>query len=344
MQCLKMNLWLLLAFTTLAECRYQKRSAHSCPDLCSCSSGTGVVCSQTSLTHFPVDGLSPDTTRLSIRSTHLSTVTANHLSAVPLLNNLQLYHNNLTSLPSDLLKGVPRLNTLDLTGNQLVHLPPNIFSNTSLHSLVLKNNRIDKADAEWFSINSSVTWLDLSGNRLTGVTSALFQKLPNLQDLDLSYNNLQELQPDALQSLQHLETLNLAGNKLISFQPTTFHHNLKLSKLYLQENQLRHLPPRLLRGLQHLELLLLNQNQLQWLPGGFVQESQSSLRMILRGNPWACDETILPLWEWLITHPESVIFLEEVTCAAHQGSLTNRQLASLTDEDLGLKSVGIIPK
>lgn len=334
-QCLKMNLWLLLAFTTLAECRYQRRGAHSCPDLCSCSSGTEVVCSQSSLTHFPIDGLSPDTTQLSIQSTRLSTVTANHLSAVPLLNKLQLYLNNLTSLPSDLLKGVPHLNTLDLTGNQLVHLPPNIFSNTSVHSLVLKNNRIDKADAEWFSINSSVTWMDLSGNHLTGVTSALLQRLPHLQNLDLSYNNLQELQPDALESLHCLETLNLAGNKLISLRPTTFIHNLKLSQLFLQENQLRHLPATLLQGLQHLELLLLNQNQLQYLPSGFLEERQSALRVILTANPWVCDERIVFLKKWLTAHPESVIFLQEVTCAAPE-TLKQRQVVSLTDSELGL--------
>ncbi|XP_022624134.1 leucine-rich alpha-2-glycoprotein-like [Seriola dumerili] len=330
-----MNLWLLLAFTALAECRYQKRGALSCPNLCSCFSGAEVVCSQSSLTHFPIDGLSPDTSRLSIQSTRLSNVTASHLSVVPLLNSLQLYHNNLTSLPSDLLKGVPHLNILDLTGNQLVLLPPNVFSHASLHSLVLKKNRIEKVDAEWFSVNSSLTWLDLSGNRLTGIPSALLQKLPHLENLDLSHNNLQELQPDALETLHRLETLNLAGNKLISLKPTTFTHNLKLSQLFLQENQLRDLPATLLQGLQHLELLLLNQNQLQYLPSGFLEERESSLRMILTGNPWVCDERMEFLKKWLAVHRENVIFLEEVTCAGPE-ALKQRQVVSLTDSELGL--------
>ncbi|XP_078131532.1 uncharacterized protein LOC144533840 [Sander vitreus] len=332
---LKMNLWMLLTFTALAEC------AHSCPDLCSCSfpsSGAEVVCSQSSLTHLPVDGLPSNTTRLSVQSTKLSSITASHLSAVPLLNNLQLYHNNLTSLPSDLLKEVPHMNMLDVTGNQLVHLPPNVFSHASLRSLVLKNNLIEKADAEWFPGNSSVIWLDLSGNRLTGVSAALLQKLPNLENLDLSDNNLQDLQPDALKNLHRLETLNVAGNKLRSLKPTVFAHNPKLSQLFLHENQLQVLPATLLQGLQHLDLLMLNQNQLQHFPSELLNERKSSFQMILTGNPWVCDERMEYLWKWLTVHPQNVIFLEDVTCAGPE-ALKHRQLVSLTDRELGLHKV-----
>ncbi|XP_037606000.1 leucine-rich alpha-2-glycoprotein-like [Sebastes umbrosus] len=324
-----MNLWTLLTLIALAEC------AHSCPDLCSCSFTPEVVCSTSSLTHFPVDGLPSNTNRLSIQSTNLSSITASHLSVVPLLTNLQLYHSNLRSLPSDLLKDVPHLNTLDLTGNQLVRLPPNIFSNVSLRSLVLKNNLIEKADAEWFPGNSSVTWLDLANNRLTVVPVALLQRLPNLEDLDLSDNNLQELQPDALKNLHHLERLNLAGNKLSSLKPTTFTHTLKLSHLYLQENQLQELPATLLQGLLNLEVLMLNQNQLQHSPSGLLDDKNSSFRVILIGNPWMCDERMEYLWKWLTVHPQNVIFLEEVTCAGPE-ALKHRQVVSLTDSELGL--------
>ncbi|XP_070782502.1 leucine-rich alpha-2-glycoprotein-like [Enoplosus armatus] len=336
-----MNLWILLTFTALAECRYQKRGAHSCPDLCSCSfppSGAEVVCSQSSLTHFPVNGLPSNTTGLSIQSTNLNRITTSHLNVVPLLNNLQLYHNNLTSLPSDLLKEVPHLNTLDLTGNQLVHLPPNVFSHASLRSLVLKNNLFERADSEWFPDNSSLTWLDLSGNRLTGVPAALLHKLSNLENLDLSDNNLQDLQPDALKHLHHLKSLNVAGNKLSSLKPTIFTHNLKLSQLFLQENRLRELPATLLQGLQHLELLLLNQNQLQHFPSGLLDERKSSFQTILTGNPWVCDEKMEYLRKWLAAHPQNVIFLEEVTCAGPE-ALKHRQVVSLTDSEIGLHKI-----
>ncbi|XP_026174710.1 phospholipase A2 inhibitor-like [Mastacembelus armatus] len=337
-QCLKMNLWLLLTVTALAECCFQKRGTSSCPDLCSCSfepSGAEVVCSQSSLTHFPVDGLPANTTHLSIQSTNLSSITARHLGLVPLLNNLQLYHNNLTILPSDLLSVVPHLDTLDLTGNQLEHLPANVFSHVSIRGLVLKNNLIAKADAEWFCDNSSLTWLDLSGNRLTSVPAGLFQKLPHLENLDLSHNSLQELQPDVLKNLHQLKSLNLAGNKLSSLKPTTFTYNLKLSQLFLQENQLQDLPATLLQELQHLELLLLNHNQLQHLLPGLLHERKSSFQVILSENPWVCDEKMEYLWKWLSVHPKNVTFLEEVTCTGPE-ALKHRQVVSLTGSELGL--------
>lgn len=330
-----MNLWLLLTFAALAQCRFQNRSVRSCPDLCSCSfpaSGAEVVCSQTSITYFPVDGLPPNTTRLSIQSTNISAIAAAHLSVVPLLNDLQLYHNNLDRLPSDLLRVVPLLNKLDLTGNQLVYLPPDVFSHPSLRSLILKSNLMEKADAQWLSDNSSLTRLDLSWNRLSEVPAALLQKLKHLEDLDLSHNNLQVLEPDALKNLQHLKTLNLAGNKFSSLKPTTFAHNLRLTHLFLQENRLRELPATLLQGPQHLQLLLLNQNELQHLPSGLLDGRSSNFRVILTGNPWRCDDKIKYLWKWLAVHPQNVFFLELVTCVGPE-ALQHRQVASLTDTE-----------
>ncbi|KAM6915033.1 uncharacterized protein FYW49_009918 [Xenentodon cancila] len=336
-----MKLMLLLTFTALAEFEYQRRAAHSCPDLCSCSFlllGTEVVCSQSSLTHFPLKGLPSNTIRLSIQSPNLSSITAGHLRAVPLLNRLQLYHANLTNLTSELLSAVPHLNTLDLTGNQLTRLPPNIFKHGSLHDLLLKNNQFEKADAAWFADNSSLTWLDLSGNHLTSIPAALLQRLPHLQNLDLSDNNLQELQADTFKSLHHLETLNLGGNKLSSLRPATFAQNPGLRQLFLQVNRLRELPATLLQSLQHLDLLLLNQNQLQHLPAGLLDGRKSSFQIILTGNPWECDEKLEYLWKWLTLHPENVLFLEEVICDSPK-TLRHQPVTTLTESQLGVKGL-----
>ncbi|XP_041832623.1 phospholipase A2 inhibitor-like [Melanotaenia boesemani] len=335
-----MKLLMLLTFTALAEFDYQRRGTHSCPDLCSCTfspSVAEVVCSHSSLTHFPITVLSPNITRLSIQSTNLSSITASHLSAVPLLNYLQLYYTNLGNLPSELLGVLPHLDTLDLTGNQLVELPPNFFSHASLCSLVMKSNQFEKAEAAWFPDNSSLTWLDFSGNLLTSIPAALLQKLPHLQNLDLSDNNLQDLQADTFENLHHLETLNLAGNKLISLKPTTFAHNLKLKQLFLQENHLNELPATLLQSLQHLEFLLLNQNRLRHLPTGLLDRTKPSFRMILTKNPWECDVKMEYMWKWFAVNPENVLFLEEVTCVTPE-TLKHQQVASLTESQLGINS------
>uniref|UniRef100_A0A3Q3VXT4 LRRCT domain-containing protein n=1 Tax=Mola mola TaxID=94237 RepID=A0A3Q3VXT4_MOLML len=175
-----------LILAALATCESQHKDTSLCPDLCFClfsATGEEVECSNNSRTHFPVQNLSPNTTRLSIQLSNLSSITADHLSAVPLLKYLQLYHNNLTSLSADLLKGVPNLHTLDLTGNRLVRLPPDIFSQASL----------------------SLTSLELSGNRLSGVPTALLHRLPNLNQLQSFPSGLLD---DTLPSFQ----IVLSGN------------------------------------------------------------------------------------------------------------------------------------
>ncbi|XP_051816809.1 leucine-rich alpha-2-glycoprotein-like [Acanthochromis polyacanthus] len=333
-----MIVWLLLTFTALAESSFQTRRSHSCPDLCSCSltaSGANVLCNQSSLTYFPEHGLPPNTTHLSFQGTQLSNITAGHLSAVPFLTYLRLYYNNLTSLPPELPVVVSHLNELDLSGNQLVHLPPNVFSHASLYRLILRSNLLEKADADWFPDNSSLTFLDLSWNRLTSIPATLLHKLPNLEVLDLSDNNLQELQEDALKNLHHLETLNLGGNKLMTLKPATFAHNRKLSQLHLHENQLQELPANLLKGLQNLQLLFLFKNQLRYLPSGLLDETKSSFGVILSGNPWECDGKIEYLWKWLSDRLQNVFFLNEVTCGGPK-ALRDQQIVSLTESQLGL--------
>lgn len=335
-----MKLLLLLTFTALAEFDYRRRSVLSCPDLCSCRvtpAGTEVVCSRRGLRSFPAAALPSNTTVLSIQNANISSLAANQLRAVPHLSELQLYHVNLLNLSSGLLVGVPRLNTLDLTGNQLLHLPPQVFSHSSLRSLIVKNNRLERADAAWFSDNSSLTWLDLSGNRLTSIPAALLHKLPHLLALDLDDNDLQELPGDMFKALHRLETLNLAGNKLTTLKAQTFAHNLKLKHLFLQENLLRNLSANLLHGLRHLELVLLHQNRLLDLPVGLLHGINPSVQIAVSGNPWECDGRVEGLWKWLRSRPENVLFLEEVTCNGPE-ALKHQQVASLTDAQLSRKS------
>ncbi|KAM4529911.1 uncharacterized protein V3H82_000058 [Fundulus diaphanus] len=334
-----MKLLLLVTFVALAEFDYKRRSALSCLNLCSCStesSSAEVVCSKGGLTGFPKSGLPSNTTILSIQNTNLGRIAAGDLSAVPFLNYLQMYHTSLASLPSDLLVSVPHLDTLDLTGNELVNLPANIFSHGSLHSLVVRNNRLEEANPSWFSDNSSLLHLDLSGNQLTSISAALLHKLPLLQTLDLDGNNLQELPADVFRSLHHLETLNLAGNKLITLKPQIFAQNLNLKHLYLQENRLQDLPANLLHRLQQLEFLLLNQNQLRHLPTGLLDGVNPSLQIILTGNPWECDGKMEYLWKWLTNHRQNVPFEAEVTCDQPK-TLKNLQVSSLNDSQLGVR-------
>ena len=301
-----------------------------------------MVCSQGNLSHFPVDGLPNSTTRLSIRSTNLSAITADDLRVSPGLVYLQLYHSGLETLPAHLLKGLPHLTTLDLTGNRLTYLQNNALHHAPLRNVILKNNLIQAAHPDWFPPNSSVTFLDLSGNRLTEVNSSLFQNLPNLRNLDLSDNSLGGLPADALRHLHKLVSLNLIGNKISTIAAATFASTPQLTRLYLQKNLLQELDPDLFQSLQQLELLLLNQNHLQSLPFGLLgnwsspEEKRGRLvKVFLTGNPWVCDEGLEYLWRWVTTFPQKVGFTSDMKCA-YPKTLENRTIVSIKEEELGL--------
>uniref|UniRef100_A0A4W6F7W7 LRRNT domain-containing protein n=1 Tax=Lates calcarifer TaxID=8187 RepID=A0A4W6F7W7_LATCA len=242
-----MKAWCALAFLCLA---YFCHSAQSCPAFCKCyARRTEVVCHEVPLTEYPTEGLPKNTTSLTIQYTNITSISEEHLSATPLLQELHLYSNHLQQLSSNLLRGVPHLHTIDLTDNKLAHLPADVFSHAPLCSLVLKNNQIEKADAEWFPDNSSLTWLDLSGNHLRKIPATFFQKLPHLENLDLSDNRLETFPADSLDLLTKLERLNLQSNKLDTLDASTFQSTRNLTHLFLARNKLSKIPQNLFQEL-----------------------------------------------------------------------------------------------
>uniref|UniRef100_A0A3P9NJE3 LRRCT domain-containing protein n=1 Tax=Poecilia reticulata TaxID=8081 RepID=A0A3P9NJE3_POERE len=226
-----MKLLLLVTFIALAEFDYKRSSAYSCPDRCSCSSepsAAEVVCSKGGLTDFPRTGFPANTTLISIQSTHLSSVTAGDLSAVPFLNKLQLYHTNLANLSSDLLVSVSHLDTLDLTGNKLAKLPANT--------------------------------LDLDGNSLQELHADVFRNLHHLETLNLAGNKLITLKPQLFAHNLQLKYLYLQENQLQDLPVNLLHRLQNLELLLLNQNQLRHLPAGLLDGVNPSVQIILTGN------------------------------------------------------------------------------------
>ncbi|XP_034152878.1 leucine-rich alpha-2-glycoprotein-like [Esox lucius] len=338
-----MNSWVVLLICALTCCCGCSNGAPNCPHMCTCHFSNGdtkVVCSEASFSQFPSSGLPGNTTSLSIQSTNLSTITAKHLQATPLLKELQIYYNNVSTLGLDLLKGVPRLHTLDLTGNRLNVLPPSIFSHALLCNLVLKDNLISSVDTDWFPDNSNLTWLDLSGNHLTAVPIDLFKKLRRLENLDLSHNHLEKILAGTLDPLKSLQQLNLGGNQLRTLDPSTFRKTPNMTHLFLQENQLESLPPNLLQGLHRLDFLFVNRNRLGHISTTLLEHlsnpgMSNRLQVVLGQNPWVCDEKVEGLWRWLKENQKKVFLADDIRCASPD-SLKERSVMSLTDIELAL--------
>lgn len=331
-----MKAWCILAFLWLAFCY----GTQSCPALCKCYHRRAeVVCNEVPLTEYPSEGLPKNTTMLTIQFTNITSISEQHLNATPLLQGLHLYGNQLQSLSPHLLRGVPQLNTLDLTGNKLSVLPVGVFSHAPLHSLVLKNNLIEKADAEWLPDNSSLTWLDLSGNRLTKIPTDLLQKLPHLENLDLSNNHLEKISAYSLDLVTKLERLNLQDNKLSTLDASILQSTRNLTYLFLSRNKLSKLPQNLFQELTQLKHLSLDENQLSHMPAGSLDplKSLDEEGLDLTANPWLCDRKVEYFWRWLQKNKNKVFLPEIIKCARPQ-SLVGRSVMSLTESEINLQS------
>lgn len=332
-----MKTWCALIFLWFA---YFCPGSLSCPALCKCyNRGVEVICSEVPLTEYPSEGLPKNATMVTIQCTNITSIFERHLNTTPLLQGLHLSSNHLKSLSSHLLRGVPHLNTLDLTENKLSDLPADVFGHAPLTSLVLKNNQIEKADAEWLPDNSSLTWLDLSENRLTKIPAALLQRVPHLENLDLSSNRLDKISANSLDPLVNLERLSLQDNKLITLDASVFQSNRKLTHLFLFRNKLDKLPQNLFQEVSQLKVLSLEDNQLSHIPTGLLDPlvSLDEDGLDLSANPWKCDGKLEYLWRWLQKNKKKVLLPETIVCANPQ-SVVGRSVMSLTESELNLRS------
>lgn len=272
---------------------------------------------------------------VTIQYTNITSITEEDLSATPQLRELHLYSNHLRSLSSHLLRGVLQLHTLDLTENKLSELPADVFSYAPLFSLVLKANRLEKVDANWFPNNSNLTWLDLSGNLLARIPTSLTQKLPHLENLDVSNNRVERIQSNVFSPLAKLERLNLQDNKLASLDAATFRTTSKVIYVFLSRNKLSKLPQNLFQGLTQVKVLSLDDNQLRNIPPGLLDPltSLEDEGLDLTGNPWLCDGKMKYLWRWLQKNKNKLFLPGTITCA-RPPSLAGRSIMSLAESEL----------
>uniref|UniRef100_A0A672QKD7 Si:dkey-90m5.4 n=1 Tax=Sinocyclocheilus grahami TaxID=75366 RepID=A0A672QKD7_SINGR len=191
---------------------------------------TEAVCPEAEVSSFPRDGLPGNTTSLTIQFTQ-------HLTAIPLLEELHLPGNKLSSLAADLLKGLHYLHTMDLTDNKLQEIPAYGFHHAPLLNLVFKDNRISSIHPDRLPNNSNITWLDLDGNHLMKFPMAQLQSLSHLKVLHLSQNKLEELPVGCLVAHPAQERFNVDQNKIQSLDVKAFCCSGNLTHIFLQKNR-----------------------------------------------------------------------------------------------------------
>uniref|UniRef100_A0A8C2CLV7 Si:dkey-90m5.4 n=1 Tax=Cyprinus carpio TaxID=7962 RepID=A0A8C2CLV7_CYPCA len=308
-----MNSWLMHALTMTGV--FCCRDALSCPTRCTCHFSAKTTEADARLSLFPGDGLPGNTTSLTIQFSNLSVLTAQHLTAVPLLEELHLPPNKLSNLTGEY--------------NELQEIPAHVFHHAPLLNLVLKDNCIFSIHPDCLPNNSNITWLDLSRNHLIKFPMAQLQSLSHLKVLHLSQNKLEELPVGCLIAHPALERLHVDQNKIQSLDVKGFCCSGNLTHILLQKNRLDSLPPTVFQGLKRLEYMDLSDNRLQFLLSGTLDINTSWVELTF--NPWHCDAKKEYLWRKLTM--ESL--QSEPKCTTPE-NLKDCVIATLTRKEMGL--------
>ncbi len=147
--------------------------------------------------------------------------------------------------------------TLLLSDNRLRQIPSALLSQTTLTTLVAKNNWLKSLDLK----NSAIQLheLDLSGN---GFSSSLpwLKNCPNLKVLRLAENRFSQVPVEDLAHCKNLEVLDLSGNMLTEFPISLLQSLPKLRELRLGSNRFTSVATLLLQA--PLETLDLGNNRI----------------------------------------------------------------------------------
>nr|XP_015807526.2 tsukushi isoform X2 [Nothobranchius furzeri]XP_015807527.2 tsukushi isoform X2 [Nothobranchius furzeri]XP_015807528.2 tsukushi isoform X2 [Nothobranchius furzeri] len=147
---------------------------------------------------------------------------------------------------------------LDLSSNDMGPLSDAVLAGpgyTTLVSLDLSSNRINKVSPDALSKLRYLESLDLSHNNLESLSPSCFSGLP-LAEVDLSHNNFQEFSMDVFASKVNSEPLSvdLSHNKLVSVSTNLHGKVVHIQSVNLSLNLLVNIPSMVGLPLRYLNL------------------------------------------------------------------------------------------
>lgn len=181
----------------------------------------------------------------------------------------------LTSVPQ--IGGLQEPHEIDLSFNQIEELvQTQKLSSFKLRRLILRYNRIEKIDSEWFDQVANIEYLDFSSNKLvTFANSNVFSGLKRLKVLNLSHNNLATLPSGIFSTIPQIQDLDLSYNyigKLLMNYDSLLNSSLgiavgnNIKSLKLNNLEIPQIPARYFDGLDNLNHLTLANNPLEQIP------------------------------------------------------------------------------
>jgi Leucine-rich repeat (LRR) protein len=214
---------------------------------------------------------------LDLTSNQLTDLPAGCFTGLDRLHTLKLSANQLASLRPDSLRGLAALNTLTLENNSLAAIHPGALSGlAALQDLNLFGNSL-AAIPEALRAVSSLKTVDLGRNGIqrleplepaansannNSTAAAVANLPPRLIGLKLDQNQLEAVTTASLAGLQHLQILNLASNQISTVARGAFAQNRRLQAIRLDANRITDIVG-LFSDLASLRWLNISDNRIQ---------------------------------------------------------------------------------
>uniref|UniRef100_A0A8D0B5N3 Uncharacterized protein n=1 Tax=Salvator merianae TaxID=96440 RepID=A0A8D0B5N3_SALMN len=178
------------------------------------------------------------------------------------LKHLNMAFNRMKRLPKTLFQSLHSFQSLSLANNNFTKVPNAVSNLSSLQSLDLSFNKIDRVfPLDFFCLNN-LTSLSIAGNRISDLHSDLFSNLSRLQELNLQNNIITEIKEPFSDNLKMLETLILNQNNLDSLSKGIFRYLISLRSLNLADNRIVTIERGAFEGLRNLKNLVLGSNKI----------------------------------------------------------------------------------
>ncbi|XP_022794422.1 protein toll-like [Stylophora pistillata] len=212
----------------------------------------------------------------------LSSIPAKLNNTMPLLQSLEVPHNNFTKPPP-----FPWCNTtlelprgLERTPTANHHYQFGTIVNPKLYRRFFDlsyNNIVDLATHEFKGLLNA---LNLEGNGLKVVGPKCFLGLKGIQVINLRNNELSDLPSHLFQGLRSLLVLRLDNNNISSLPIQLFKNLTNIKRIDLGGNKLGYVPNELFNNLKSCEVLNLNDNQITVIEDDAFPTDSSSLQKI----------------------------------------------------------------
>ena len=147
---------------------------------------------------------------------------------------------------------------------------------------------------ELYHVKSTLELLRIGDNTLLSIPDDALTQLDQLASASFP-NNYLKLLPIISNTLVELHGDN---NKIERIVDISVEHGSRLKRLTLRNNRISFISFTFLRKLPCLQTLALQNNQLHTLPnpGTFVHQSVTPLGVLVGGNPWICNASMV----WLL--------------------------------------------